>query len=151
MRKLSTKQGVPFAEWEIGDWFETASRTVTEADIVNFAGVSGDFNPLHMDAVFAEKTVFGKRIAHGALVFAITTGLMNATEITKDEFIGFLEADVKWPRPVYIGDTIHIRAEAIEKKLSSKGGKGILKLRLDVMNQNDQQVGEQIWTFMLKA
>ena len=72
-------RGMYLEDFEVGKVYESGGRTITEADIVNFAGVSGDFNPLHMDEEFAKTNLFGKRIAHGALGFIISTGLSNQT------------------------------------------------------------------------
>ena len=69
--------GLYLEEFEIGKEYESQGRTVTEADVVNFAGVSGDFNPLHMDEEFGKQNMFGRRVAHGALGFIMATGLEN--------------------------------------------------------------------------
>jgi acyl dehydratase len=67
--------GLTFEEVEVGMRFETPARTIVEADLTNFAGVSGDFNPLHTDAVFAPNTAYGRPIARGVLGLSVVTGL----------------------------------------------------------------------------
>src|SRR5437660_703644 len=95
--------------------YSTVGRTVTETDIVNFAGLSGDFNPLHMDAEFGKETVYGQRVAHGLLVLAISDGCRS--ELDSLAIIAFLGMDsVKFGNPVFIGDTIHTKIRVLEKR-----------------------------------
>src|SRR5437870_4163650 len=91
-----TSKGKYFDEFEIGASYTTASRTVTEADIVNFAGVSGDFNPLHTDESFARTTPFGTRIAHGMLVASIATGLANQSGLFEGTTIALLTQTLRY-------------------------------------------------------
>ena len=93
-------RGKRYGEWVIGEVYETGRRTVTETDIVNFAGLSGDYNQLHTDAVFAESTPYGGRIAHGTLVFSIITGLVDHSGLIDGTVIGFLGASMSWSDPV---------------------------------------------------
>ena len=79
--------GMFWEEWEIGAEFQTASRTITEADVVNFAGISGDYNPLHIDEEFCKQTQFGTRIAHGPLVYSIAAGLLFQLLLYDDTLI----------------------------------------------------------------
>ena len=80
-----------FEDVEVGFRFETPRRTITEADLVAFAGVSGDFNPLHTDAVFAAQTIYGERIAHGALIVSLATGLRQRAGLFDGTLMGLLE------------------------------------------------------------
>jgi Acyl dehydratase len=144
-------RGKTFAEWTVGEAYKTAARTVTESDIVAFAGLSGDFNPLHTDEEYAKRTVHGTRIAHGALTFAIATGLVNQSGLTDGTVIGFLGADVKWTAVVRPGDTIHVTMEPLEKRLAKQGGQGIVKLKLSVLNQANVIVSELLWTLLVVA
>lgn len=144
-------KGLYFEEFAIGDVHESASRTITEADIQSFAGLSGDYNPLHTDAVFAKSTPFKTRIAHGALSFSVSTGLMNQLGIFDGTVIGFMEANNKFVGPVKPGDTIRCRLTVKEKKLSAKGGRGVIAFGIDVLNQEDQVVLEGIWTMLVLA
>lgn len=137
--------------WVIGETYDTAARTITESDIVSFAGLSGDYNPLHTDEEYARKTVHQSRIAHGALTFAITTGLVNQSGLTDGTVVGFLGADVKWSAAVKPGDTLHVVVEPLEKRLTKHPGRGIVQAKLSVVNQNDAVVSEQLWTPMVSA
>jgi len=113
---------------------------VTEADIVNFAGLSGDFIELHMSEAYAAQGPFGKRIAHGALVFSISTGLTVQTVKIDDTVIAFYGMDrLRFTRPVFIGDTIHVVKKVIAKK--PKGtDRGVVTFETTVLNQNGETV-----------
>ena len=119
--------------------------------MVNFAGLSGDYNPLHTDEEFAKKNLFGTRIAHGALGFAISTGLSNQMGIFEGTTVAFLECTVKYPAPLKIGDTIHALITPTETKHSSKPGRGILKQQLQLVNQDGTVVMESDQVLMMKS
>ena len=143
--------GLYWEEWKIGAEFVTSARTITETDIINFAGISGDYNPLHIDEEFCRNTQFGTRIAHGPLVYSIATGLIFQLHLYDDTLIAFLGFDsLKFTNPVKIGDTIHARVEVIEKRETSKPDRGIMKRLLQVLNQNDELVQEGVQAFLLK-
>jgi len=99
-------RGLFWEDWEIGAEFVSPARTVTEADIVAFAGISGDYNPLHIDEEYCKQTQFGTRIAHGPLVYAIAAGLLFQLHLYDDTLIAFLGFDsLKFTKPVKPGDT----------------------------------------------
>jgi acyl dehydratase len=130
-----------FEDVEVGFRFETPSRTVTEADLVAFAGVSGDFNPLHMDKVFAAGSIYGERIAHGALVLSLATGLRQRVGLFDGTLMGLLEIrNWRFAAPVRIGDTIRVACEVTELRETSKPDRGIMVQRVDVLNQDDAVV-----------
>ncbi|MEE2745521.1 MAG: MaoC/PaaZ C-terminal domain-containing protein [Pseudomonadota bacterium] len=143
--------GLYWEEWEIGGEFFSSARTITEADIVNFAGISGDYNPLHIDEEFCKNTQFGTRIAHGPLVYSIAAGLLFQLHLYDDTLIAFLGFDsLKFLLPVKIGDTIRVRIEVLEKRETSKSDRGIMKRLLQVLNQKDEVVQEGVQAFLLK-
>ena len=143
--------GMFWEEWEIGAEFQTASRTITEADVVNFAGISGDYNPLHIDEEFCKQTQFGTRIAHGPLVYSIAAGLLFQLHLYDDTLIAFLGFDsLKFTLPVKIGDTVRVRVEVLEKRETSKPDRKIMKRLLQVLNQRDEIVQEGVQAFLLK-
>ena len=143
--------GMFWEEWDIGTEFQTASRTITEADIVNFAGISGDYNPLHIDEEFCKQTQFGTRIAHGPLVYSIAAGLLFQLHLYDDTLIAFLGFDsLKFTLPVKIGDTVRVRVEVLEKRETSKPDRGVMKRLLQVLNQRDEVVQEGVQAFLLK-
>jgi len=132
-------KGKYFEDLKIGEHFETPARTVTEADIVNFAGISGDYNPLHIDEEFAKKTRFGARIAHGVLTLSIMTGLwarLGILEGTVEAFYGIER--LRFTKPVYIGETLHVKMKVVDKE--EKGQSGIIVLENTVLNQKSETV-----------
>jgi acyl dehydratase len=138
-------------EWEVGAEFESPARTVTEADIVAFAGLSGDYNPLHINEEYAKTTIFGTRIAHGPLVYAITAGLLFQLHLYDDTLIAFLGFEnLKFTGPVKAGDTIHAKIKVLEKRETSRPDRGVMKRELKVFNQRGEVVQEAIQAFLLK-
>jgi acyl dehydratase len=132
-----------FEDVEVGLRFETPRRTVTEADLMAFAGVSGDFNPLHTDAVFAADSIYGERIAHGALVLSLATGLRQRVGLFDGTLMGLLEIrGWRFVAPVRIGDTIRVRSEVTELRPGSKPDRGVMVQRVEVVNQDDAVVND---------
>ena len=128
-----------YEDFKEGMVFESPRRTVTEADIVIFTGLSGDFNPLHTDEEFAKKTIFGRRIAQGTLTFAIMTGLWDMLGIIRGTAIAFYGVDkLRFTKPVYPGDTLRVKITVIEKKERETGG--LVVLHNEVLNQRDEVV-----------
>jgi acyl dehydratase len=144
-------RGMYWEEWEIGAEFESPARTVTEADIVMFAGLSGDYNPLHVNEEYCKTTIFGTRIAHGPLVYAITAGLLFQLHLYDDTLIAFLGFEnLKFTGPVKPGDTIHAKIKVLEKRETSRPDRGVMKRELRVFNQRGEVVQEAIQNFLLK-
>jgi len=133
--------GKYFEDFEVGMELVTLGRTMTEADIVNFCGFSGDFNPLHTDAQYASEQPFGERIAHGMCGFSMATGLMVRLNILEGTIAAFFGIDHwRFRAPIKIGDTIHVVVKVLEKNESRKGGRGLVVLELDVLNQDNVSV-----------
>ncbi len=149
--KLSN-QGMYFEEFEVGQQITSPGRTITEADVVTFAGLSGDSNMIHTDAEYAKGTPFGQRVAHGLLGVSIVSGLAMRTGIMEGTVIAFREIkNWKFSLPVFIGDTIHVIMEVKEKKAMPRLGGGSIHLSLDVRNQDDQTVMKGIWTVLVQT
>ena len=144
-------RGLYLEDFEIGKEYTSHARTITETDVVNFAGLSGDFNSLHMDEEFGKANLFGKRVAHGALGFIVSTGLSNQMGLFEGTTIAFLECTVKYVAPLMIGDTIHITVVPVEIRHSSKPGKGVLTLDLKLINQKDTVILESRQILMMKS
>lgn len=143
--------GLFWEDWEVGKTFETAARTVTETDIVNFAGISGDYNPLHINEEYCKKTQFGTRIAHGPLIYAIAAGLLFQLHLYDDTLIAFLGFDsLKFTKPVKIGDTIFAKITVTEVSQTSKPDRGVMKRQLQVINQHGEIVQDAIQAFLMK-
>jgi hypothetical protein len=143
--------GLYWEEWEIGKSFQTAARTVTETDIVNFAGISGDYNPLHINEEYCKTTQFGTRIAHGPLVYSIAAGLLFQLHLYDDTLIAFLGFEsLKFTKPVKIGDTIYAKVVVTELTETSKQDRGVMKRQLNVINQHGDIVQDAIQAFLMK-
>jgi len=130
-----------FEEIEVGEEYLSPGRTVTEADIVIFAGLSGDYNVLHTDAEFMKSSIFGERIAHGLLGLAIQSGLLSRV-MRPYATLAFLGLRWKFKGPIKIGDTIKARAKVVSKKESAKPDRGIVTLERQVINQKGEVVQE---------
>ncbi len=145
-------RGMYFEEFEVGQRVVSAGRTVTEADIVTFAGLSGDYNQIHTDAEFAQKTPVGQRIAHGLLVMAIASGLAAQTGMMEGTVLVFREiSDWKFIKTVFIGDTIHVVMNVNETKALPRIGGGSVSIELDVQNQNGQTVMKGTWAVLMAS
>lgn len=131
-----------FEDFELDSTFETPGRTITETDIMMFAGISGDYNALHTDEEFAKKTRFGQRIGHGLLGISIATGLMSRSGIFEGSAVALLGINNwKFLRPIFIGDTIHVRFTITEKRLSKSNNEtGILNRYYELINQRNEIV-----------
>jgi acyl dehydratase len=130
-----------FEEIEVGEVSESPGRTVTEADIVLFAGLSGDYNILHTDAEFMKSSIFGERIAHGLLGLAIQSGLFSRSGVAYAT-IGTGTLRWKFKGPIKIGDTIRVRARVTAKKEGEQGDRGVVSVERQVLNQRDEVVQE---------
>lgn len=147
---MGSNRGLTFDEFEIGDRYQSQARTVTEADVVAFAGISGDFNPLHTDAEFGKSTPFGERIAHGMLLVAIATGMANWTGVFEGTTIALMEQLITYKGVVKFGDTIHLELEVMEKTPTSKPDRGVVKYAARVINQRGEVVIDGVWTLLMK-
>jgi acyl dehydratase len=128
-------------DFSVGEIFNSMAITVTEAHLVAWAGLTMDFYPLHMDQEYASKTQFKQRVAHGPLTFALAVGLMGMTGAAKDAVIAWLGVDnMRIPAPVFINDTIKLRAEVTELKPGKNPAQGFCKMRYEVSNQRDAVV-----------
>ena len=143
-------RGLSFDQFTVGDEFVCQARTVTEADTVNFAGVSGDYNPLHTDDEFGKTTPFGSRIAHGVLSLAIATGQANQLGVFEGTTIALMQQVVKYTGAVKFGDTIHLELKVAEKKETSKTDRGVVIFDAAVLNQHGKSVIEGQWTLMMR-
>jgi acyl dehydratase len=144
-------QGLTFDEFKVGDKFVSQGRTVTEADVVNFAGLSGDFNPLHTDASFAAGTPFGERIAHGMLIAAIATGMANWTGIFEGTTIALMQQLLQYKGAVKFGDTVHFEMTVAEKKPTSKDDRGVVIFDARMINQDGEIVLDGQWTLLMRT
>lgn len=128
-------------DFKVGDIHHTARITVTETHVVNWAGLTGDFYPLHMDRVYAEASQFGERLAHGPMIFALAVGLVAQAGFGEDAVIAWLGVDdMRMRAPVRIGDTITVTVEVKECKPTRDPKKGVQTWRYTVHNQRAETV-----------
>jgi acyl dehydratase len=139
-----------YEDYALGDEFLTPARTVTEADVVLFAGLSGDYNRLHTDAEYSKGMLFGERIAHGLLGLAIVSGLGYRSGIDPDGALAFLGLTWKFTAPIRFGDTIHAIFRIAALRETSKPDRAIVVEAIRVLNQRDEVVQEGEWTFLVK-
>lgn len=148
----TSPRGMYFEEFEPGQRVVSAGRTITESDIVAFAGLSGDFNQVHMDAEYSKSALPGQRIAHGLLVLSIASGLVVQTGLMEGTIIVFREiTEWKFIKPVFIGDTIHVEVEIKETRPMSRLSGGLVAIELDVKNQHGDRVMKGTWSALFQS
>lgn len=136
-------------DFQVGDIYTTPRITVTETHVVNWAGLTMDFYPLHMDQVYAEQSQFGERLAHGPLIFALAVGLVAQAGFGGDAAIAWLGVDnMKMLAPVKIGDTITVLVEVVDKRTTRDPRRGVQTWRYTVKNQRDEAVLELDYKMM---
>jgi acyl dehydratase len=127
----------------IGQEWESLCRTLTQADIVNFAGVSGDFNPIHIDHEFSRSTIFQQPIAHGLLVLSIASGLgLYSPPMRTLAFLTIREWHFR--EPVFVGDTIRVRTKVLDKQVKGRGRRGAVTWQRQIINQSAKVVQQGI-------
>lgn len=142
------QQYYTYNDIEEGDVFLSPSRTISESDLLQFAGLTGDLNELHTSDTFAAKTNFGKRIAHGMLVLSMANGLYMRSNIFRTSvFLGI--ENWKSPKPVFIGDTISLRLTIASKRITKDGKRAVIGMHYEVLNQNDEIVGDGLFNRMI--
>ena len=151
MSKYKTR-GLYYEEFSVGQIFYSSSRTITESDIVSFAGLSGDYNQMHTDVEFSKTTPFGQRVAHGLLVTSIASGLLAISGLIEGTVLAFREINNwKFTRPTFIGDTVRVITEVKETKSLPRLGGGSVVIQLTVKNQNDETVMRGKWTALMAS
>jgi acyl dehydratase len=138
---VSAGGGACFEDIQVGAEYVSPGRTVTEADIVIFAGLSGDYNVLHTDAEYMKASIFGERIAHGLLGLSIQHGLLDRG---MPAWAGLTLEGLRWKfkGPIRIGDTIRVRARVAGKREGDKPDRGIVTVERQVLNQRGEVVQE---------
>ena len=149
-RKMQPPVGLYFEEFEVGDQSESVGRTITEADIVNFAALSGDWNRIHTDAEYSKEQMFGQRIAHGLLVLSVASGLAVRMGFMEETVQAFMGLEWQFRRPVFIGDTLRLRATVQEKKAMRRLNGGLVAFKMEVVNQKDEVCQRGTWNILCK-
>jgi|WetSurMetagenome_2_1015567.scaffolds.fasta_scaffold307299_2 3-hydroxybutyryl-CoA dehydratase len=150
--ELRPQKGLYFEEYEVGQTIVSLGRTVSEADVMGFAGLTGDWNPLHTDAVFAAQHPLGQRVAHGLLGLSMGVGLAVRLGFLDETLLAFREIESwKFSLPIFLGDTIHMRATVVEKKAVPRLNGGMISLEAEILNQTDQVVQRGTWNVLIKS
>ncbi|MCS7167225.1 MAG: MaoC/PaaZ C-terminal domain-containing protein [Gemmatales bacterium] len=139
-----------FDDVEVGQEWESPGRTVTEADILHFAGLSGDFNPIHVDHHYAQSTPFGRPIAHGLLTLALASGLSVHCPPMRTLALVAIR-DWQFRQPVFIGDTLRVRSKVLAKEARGRGKRGLITWQRQVINQHGAVVQEGVTVTLVEA
>lgn len=142
--------GLYYEDLEIGREFVSPGRTITETDVVQFAGLSGDYNPIHTDAEFARDSAFGERIAHGLLGVAVISGLSARMGIFDGTAVAFLGLTWDFTGPIRLGDTVHLRMTIAAKRETSNPERGIVEREMRLINQHGETVQKGIFKLMIR-
>jgi acyl dehydratase len=142
--------GLYYEDIEIGREYVSPGRTITETDVVQFAGLSGDYNPIHTDAEFARESAFGERIAHGLLGVAVISGLSARIGLFDGTAIAFLGLSWDFTGPIRLGDTVHLRMTIAEKRETSKPDRGVIHRDMRLVNQHGETVQKGVFKLMVK-
>jgi acyl dehydratase len=151
LNELKQFRGKRFDDMAIGDTAESPGRTITETDILSFADFTGDQNPVHVDAEYAQGTIYGKQVAHGLLGLSIAGGLVWRTGLLEGTAEALISMDWKFRNPIFIGDTIRLRAEVGQKKRMPRLKGGFVTFKATLLNQRDEVVQKGTWTLLIRS
>lgn len=152
IKAMARRKGLYYEEFEVGQVYTSLGRTITEADVVAFAGLSGDWNPIHTDREYAASQPFGRRIAHGMLGLSVATALALRLGILDETLLAFREIiQWKFSLPIFLDDTIYTRAAVSEVRPVARLKGGIVTLTVDLINQKNETVQHGSWTVLVKS
>jgi 3-hydroxybutyryl-CoA dehydratase len=149
--QVERPRGRYFEEFAVGDKMTSQGRTITESDIVAFAGLSGDYNPVHTDAEFCKGGQFGERIAHGLLVLSVASGLAWQLGFMAGTADAFLSLECKFTGPTKIGDTLRVSAEVAQKRGMPGSTGGMVMFNVEVKNQRDEVIQRGKWNVLVRS
>ncbi|MFN3704378.1 MAG: MaoC/PaaZ C-terminal domain-containing protein [Thermoflexales bacterium] len=149
---LTTPHGLYFEDFAVGDRAVSPSRTITESDVVMFAGLSGDYNGIHTSETYSQqRSMFGRRIAHGLLGLSVASGLAFQMGFLLGTVDVFRALEWEFTAPIFIGDTIHLEAEVVETKPVPRLGNGKVTFKVQVKKQDGTVVQRGTWTLLVKS
>ena len=152
MSEIAIQKDFYYEDYEVGQHVTSSARTVTESDIVSFAALTGDWNQIHVDAEFAAQGMFGQRVAHGLLGLSIASGLAIRLGFMEETVLAFRElGNWKFSLPIFIGDTIRVRAEVSKMKEMRRLGGGLVTFKVQILNQRDEVVQRGTWLVLVKG
>lgn len=144
-------RGLYFEEFEVGVTMRTRGRTITEADLMQFAALTGDFNPMHTDAEYCKTSFMGQRVAHGMLTASYAIGQAYQLGILERTVLGFRGLEMKFSAPVYIGDTIHAELQVTATKASKRLNGGAVILAIRIIKQDGKIVQKGSLTLLMMS
>lgn len=150
-RTLARSGGLFFEEFTPGDDVTSVGRTITEADVVSFAALSGDWNLIHTDAEYSKGHMFGQRVAHGLLILSVASGLAVRMGFMEDTILAFRALEWKMQRPIFIGDTMRVRLTVENTKPMARLGGGLVNFKVEVLNQSDEICQRGNWEMLVKG
>jgi acyl dehydratase len=143
--------GLYFEEIEIGRTMITRARTITEADLVQFAALTGDYNPMHTNAEYMKTHPMGQRVAHGMLTLSYAVGQIYQLGFMERTVLAFRGLEMKFSLPVFIGDTLHSELTITEKKEARRLGGGTIVAEVRIINQDGKTVQSGSMTLILAS
>ncbi len=146
-----TTTGLYYEDYQLGQKMRTRARTITEADIVQFGALTGDFNPMHFDTEYMKTHMIGQRIAHGMLTISYAVGQAYQLGFMEKTVLAFREINMKFSAPVFIGDTIHVELEIKELKDAARMGGGLVTLGAKVIKQDGSTVQKGDWVALVAS
>jgi 3-hydroxybutyryl-CoA dehydratase len=151
-KTLPTLTGMYFEEYEIGQSVTSVGRTITEADVVGFAALTGDWTSIHVDAEYAAQHPFGQRVAHGLLGLSVASALAVRLGFMEGTVLAFREINEwKFSLPIFLGDTIRVRASVVGLKAMPRLGGGAVTFKVEILNQDDKVVQRGKWTVLMMS
>jgi acyl dehydratase len=149
-QRKSAPDRMYFDDVEVGDAWTSPARTITETDAMMWSYMTGDWTSLHVDEEYAKQfSPFGTRVPPGMMTAAIAQGLLSQLRLFHETALAFLELVIRYRDVVRIGDTVHARLTITEKRLTSKGDRGIVRLEQSVLNQNGATVQDGEWLILV--
>jgi 3-hydroxybutyryl-CoA dehydratase len=151
-KTLPSLTGMYFEEYEIGQAVTSVGRTITEADVVGFAALTGDWTSIHVDAEYAAQHPFGQRVAHGLLGLSVASALAVRLGFMEGTVLAFREINEwKFSLPIFFGDTIRVRASVVGLKAMPRLGGGSVTFKVEILNQDDKIVQRGKWTVLMMS
>ena len=142
-------KGMLYDEWELNHQYISHARTITADDVSRYCALSGDYNPLYTNALFAEKSFYHGAVLPGGLTFIIANGLSCQTLWFDGSYIGLLDQKMQFAAPAHVGDTVYFSATPTAKRLSKKPGRGIITYDVALYNQRDEAIMTGTWVILM--
>ena len=142
-------KGMLYDQWELDRVYTTAARTIVESDVSRYCALSGDYSPQYTNAIFAGQSFFGQSVVPGGLTFMIGNGLDCQTLWVDGSYIGLLDQQMAFVRPVFVGDTVYLTMTPTEKRLSKKPGRGVITYQISMFNQRDEMIMDGSWVILM--